>query len=93
MTRFPYVTNRSVRDAEQLRAKTYAQDFNAKRRACIQRSKAVYDRDGENNDNYFIFCGDEIFTLTEDVGGFPSNGSRCQRLARAWTHKSVAKVH
>ena len=70
MTRFPYGADRSVRDAAQFRAKTYAQDFNAKSRACIQRSKAVYDRDGENNDNYFIFCGDDIFTFTKTSAGF-----------------------
>src|SRR5215213_9759771 len=70
MTRFPYGADRSVRDAAQFRAKTYAQDFNAKSRACIQRSKAVYDRDGENNDNYFIFCGDDIFTFTKTPAGF-----------------------
>jgi len=70
MTRFPYGADRSVRDAAQFRAKVYAQDFKAKSRACIQRSKAVYDRDGENNDNYFIFCGDDIFTFTKTPAGF-----------------------
>ena len=36
-------------------------NFTAKNRACIQRGKAIYDRDGENNENYFIFCGETIF--------------------------------
>src|SRR3954447_13221251 len=49
MTRFPYGSDRSIRDAAQFRAKAYSHDFSAKSRACIQRSKAVYDRDGENN--------------------------------------------
>ena len=70
MTRFPYGSDRSIRDAAQFRAKSYPHDFNAKSRACIQRSKAVYDRDGENNDNYFIFCGEDIFIFTKTPAGF-----------------------
>ena len=50
--------------------KTYPSTFTAKNRTCIQRGKAVYDRDGENNDNYFIFCGNEIFTFTKTPAGF-----------------------
>jgi hypothetical protein len=33
-------------------------------------SKAVYDRDGENNENYFIFCGNSIFAFTKTPAGF-----------------------
>jgi len=36
----------------------------------FQRGKAVYDRDGENNDNFFIFCGEDIFTFTKTPAGF-----------------------
>jgi hypothetical protein len=70
MTRFPYGSDRSIRDAAQFRAKAYPHDFSAKSRACIQRSKAVYDRDGENNDNYFVFCGQDIFVFTKTPAGF-----------------------
>jgi len=48
----------------------YKQDFTAKTRACIQRSRAVYDRDQLNNDNYFIFCGGDIFVFTKTPAGF-----------------------
>jgi len=68
MTRLPF--EGSIRDAAQFRAKAYPLTFTAKNRACIQRGKAVYDRDGENNDNYFIFCGDLIFVFTKTPEGF-----------------------
>ena len=67
MTRLPF---EGARDAAQFRAKAYPQTFTAKKRACIQSGKAVYDRDGENNDNYFIFCGQDIFTFTRTPAGF-----------------------
>ena len=70
MTRLPFMNNASIRDAAQFREKVYKPDFTAKNRACIQRSKAVYDRDQENNDNYFIFCGEDIFVFTKTPAGF-----------------------
>jgi hypothetical protein len=70
MTRLPFMNDGSIRDATQFRAKTYPATFTAKNRACIQRGKAVYDRDQENNDNYFIFCGELIFVFTKTPAGF-----------------------
>jgi hypothetical protein len=70
MTRLPFENNEAYRDAAQFRAKVYPQYFTAKNRACIQRGKAVYDRDGEGNDNYFIFCGQLIFVFTKTPAGF-----------------------
>jgi hypothetical protein len=29
-----------------------------------------YARDGENNDHYFVFCGESIFTFTRTPTGF-----------------------
>jgi hypothetical protein len=68
MTRLPF--DDSIRDTAQFRAKTYPFIFTAKNRASIQGGKAVYDRDGENNDNYFIFCGQLIFVFTRTPAGF-----------------------
>ncbi len=68
MTRLPFMG--SVRDAAQFREKVYKPEFTAKNRVCIQRGKAVYDRDGENKDNFFIFCGEDIFTFTRTLAGF-----------------------
>jgi hypothetical protein len=68
MTRLPFES--SIRDAAQFRAKAYPSTFTAKNRTCIQHGKAVYDRDDENNDNYFIFCGNEIFTFMKTTAGF-----------------------
>lgn len=70
MTRLPFMKDASIRDAAQFREKIYKQDFTAKTRACIQRSRAVYDRDQLNNDNYFIFCGEDIFVFTKTPAGF-----------------------
>jgi hypothetical protein len=70
MTRLPYEADNSIRDAEQFRTKIYSRDFTAKNRACIQRGKAVYGRDGNNNDNYFIFCGQLNFVFTKRPAGF-----------------------
>ena len=70
ITRLPFMNNTSIRDAAQFREKVYKPDFTAKNRACIQRGKAVYDRDQENNDNYFIFCGEDIFVFTKTPAGF-----------------------
>src|SRR6478609_7722857 len=70
MTRLPFMNDSAIRDAAQFRAKTYATSFTAKNRACIQRGKAVYDRDPANNDSYSVFCGDLIFTFTRTPAGF-----------------------
>lgn len=69
LTKFPFGADPSV-DAAQFRAKTYAGIFNAKNRACIQRGKGIYSRDGLNNDNFFIFCGNDIFVFTKTQAGF-----------------------
>ena len=70
MTRLPFMNDGSIRDGAQFREKVYKRDFTVKNRACIQRGKAVYDRDGEDNDNFFIFCGQHIFVFTKTPAGF-----------------------
>lgn len=70
MTRLPFMKEASISDAAQFREKIYKPDFTAKNRACVERGKAVYDRDGENNDNFFIFCGQKIFVFTNTPAGF-----------------------
>ncbi len=70
MTRLPFMNDKAISDAAQFRAKTYATFFTAKSRACIQRGKAIDDRDQENNDNYFVFCGEDIFVFTKTPAGF-----------------------
>ena len=70
MSKLPFMGDRNISDAAQFRAKIYTPTFTAKTRTCIQRGKAVYDRDGENNDNYFIFCGQLIFVFTKTPAGF-----------------------
>ena len=69
MTRLPFGTD-SIRDAAQFRAKEYPRTFTAKNRACLQRGKAVYARDGFNNDAYSLSCGQLIFSFTRTPTGF-----------------------
>ena len=70
MSRLPFMNDETIRDAAQFREKIYKRSFTAKNRACIGRSKAVYDRDQENNDNFLIFCGELIFVFTKTPPGF-----------------------
>ncbi|WP_225133338.1 hypothetical protein [Bradyrhizobium yuanmingense] len=70
MTRLPFMNDSGIRAAAQFRAKTYPTSFTAKNRACIQRGKAFYDRDQENNDYYSVFCGQLIFVFTRTPAGF-----------------------
>jgi hypothetical protein len=70
MTRLPFMNESSTRDAAQFREKIYKTHFTAKNRACIQRGKALYDREGDNNDSYSIFCSEDIFVFTKTPEGF-----------------------
>jgi len=70
MTRLPFMNDSAIRDAAQFRAKTYPSSFTAKNRVCIQRGKAVYDRDQNKNDSFFVFCGELIFVFTRTPAGF-----------------------
>ena len=70
MTRLPFEYDGSIRDVAQFRAKVYPLAFTAKNRACIQRGKAIYDRDQYKNESYFVFCGELIFVFTKTPAGF-----------------------
>lgn len=70
MTKLPYMADASIADAAQFRAKAWPRDFGAKNRACLQRAKPVYDRDGNRNEIYAIACGGSIFTFTRTPAGF-----------------------
>ncbi len=70
MTKLPFMADSATGDAAQFRAKIYPTTFSAKNRACLQRAKAVHDRDGQNNDNYVMFCGETIFVFTKTPTGF-----------------------
>lgn len=70
MTRLPFMNDSAIRDAAQFRAKTYATSFTAKNRACLQRSKALYQREEDKTDTYYVFCGENIFVFTKTPTGF-----------------------
>jgi hypothetical protein len=70
MTRLPFMNDGATLDAAQFREKIYERDFTAKNRACLQRGKAFYNHDDEDNENFFIFCGNQIFVFTKTRAGF-----------------------
>lgn len=67
---FQDISCKNYADAAQFRARVNPEVLPVKDRACIRRTKAIYDRDQENNDNYFVFCGEHIFTFTRTPAGF-----------------------
>jgi len=70
LTQLPFMKDTAIGDAAQFRDKIYKDSFTAKTRACLQRSKAIFDRDGYKNDYYSIFCGEDIFVFTRTPAGF-----------------------
>jgi hypothetical protein len=70
MTKLPFMENAEIGNAAQFRERIYKNDLAAKERACIQRKKAVYARDGRGSDTFSIFCGETIFTFTRTASGF-----------------------
>jgi len=70
MTRLPFMNDKAISDAAQFRAKTYKDYFTARVRACIQRSKAAYDRDPEKNESYSVVCDGDYFLFTKTPAGF-----------------------
>lgn len=72
MTRLPLESTRDApsRNAAEFRSKAYPMIFTARTRACLQRTKPEYDRDPDKNDNYMIFCGEEIYVFTRTPAGF-----------------------
>ncbi|WKA25803.1 hypothetical protein [Bradyrhizobium roseum] len=70
MARLPFMNDSDIRDAAQFRAKTYATSFKAKNRACLQRGKALYAREEDKTDSYYVFCGEDIFVFTKTPAGF-----------------------
>jgi hypothetical protein len=69
LTKLPFQGDPKM-DAAQFRKTMYGEVFTAKVRSCIQRGKGVYDLDGEKNHNFFIFCGNQIFTFARTPEGF-----------------------
>lgn len=70
MAKLPFMGDKTYGDAAQFRAKAYPHFFNAKTRACLQKKKAAYDRDGDGHDVFNIFCGDGVYTFTKTPSGF-----------------------
>ena len=70
MSALPFTADEVYSDAAQFRAKLYPHYFTRKFRNCIRHEKALYARDGDNNDTYAIFCFDNIFNFTRKPAGF-----------------------
>jgi len=69
MTKLPFMDDKTYADAAKFAAKAYPEFFTAKNRACVQRKKAIYDRDGDNNDNFHVVCYENIFTFSKTPAG------------------------
>ncbi|MGB3500544.1 MAG: hypothetical protein WBA44_02895 [Mesorhizobium sp.] len=70
MTRLPFMAADNITNVDQFTDMIYEQDFTGENRSCLQTEAPVYERDGANNDNYFIFCGEMIFVFTLGPDGF-----------------------
>ena len=70
LTRMPFLSHTDEYDAAAFQNKVYKKEFTAKTRACIERSKPLYDRSPDKTESYSIFCGEEIFTFTKTPAGF-----------------------
>jgi hypothetical protein len=70
MTRMPFLSHTDEYDATAFETKVFKKEFTAKTRACIQRSKPLYDRSPDKTESYSIFCGEEIFMFTKTPTGF-----------------------
>jgi hypothetical protein len=70
LTKMPFESHTDDYDATAFETKVYKKEFTAKTRACIQRSKSVYERSPDKTESYLIFCGQEIFRFTKTPEGF-----------------------
>ena len=69
MTRFPYYWD-EMRDAAYFRRNLYGKIFTAKIRTCLSRGKAVYDKAPNGEENFTLFCGEDLFLFTRTPAGF-----------------------
>lgn len=69
LTKFPFYWN-EMRDAAYFRKNIYGRIFTPKVRSCLARGKGVYDRSPQGEDNFTLFCGQELFLFTRTPGGF-----------------------
>ena len=70
LTKMPFLSHTDMYDAAAFQNKVYKKEFTAKTRACIGRSKALYDLAPDKTEYYSIFCGQEIFMFTKTPEGF-----------------------
>lgn len=69
MTKFPFYAG-EMRDAAYFQKNLYGKIFPAKIRTCLARGKGVYDRAPNGEDNFTLFCGEDLFLFTKTPEGF-----------------------
>ncbi len=74
LTKMPFMSHTDMYDAAAFQNKVYRKEFTSKTRACIERSKPLYDRSPDKTESYSIFCGEEIFMFTKTPTGFLFTG-------------------
>lgn len=70
LAKLPFQNDPAAGTVAQFQETVYKESFSKTTRACLQRGKAIYARDQQNNDTYDIFCDELIFTFTKLPGGF-----------------------
>ncbi len=69
LTKFPFYWN-EMRDESYFRKNIYSKVFTSKARDCIARGKGTYARAPNGEENFSIFCGNDLFPFTRTSGGF-----------------------
>ncbi len=75
LTRLPIYYDDAHRDRAYFESRIYRQMFTQRNRTCLQTARPVYDKDGEGNENFFLFCGQTIFVFTKKADGFRFEGT------------------
>jgi hypothetical protein len=69
MTKFPFYWDQ-MRDAVYFRQNLYGKIFTTRIRNCLARARGVYARAPNGEENFTLFCGEDLFLFTRTPAGF-----------------------
>jgi alpha-ketoglutarate-dependent taurine dioxygenase len=75
LTRLPMHYDDAWRDRAYFESRIYRPMFTQRNRTCLQTARPVYDKDGEGNESFFLFCSGTIFIFTKKADGFRFDGT------------------
>ncbi len=70
LTRFPMLHTSDQHDRAAFEGRVYRQVFTPRNRTCLQTARPLYDRNGQEDGYYVVFCGDISFIFTKKNDGF-----------------------